>query len=1181
MPSQPETQRFLVKVQPGLGPTLALAAGPTQFKLEPLFTSIDQSPTGSLAATAAPAWHVLTPADPVSEHPWDAAHQLVQGGFGIAGAPAPEFAEPDIQQQWFVAPPATLAQALASTCTTINPQDTNFPVLSDNFWFHDSAHGQFADAVAAIGQPAPGSTVRVAHCDTGYYADHHGLPANLNHALEHNFVDADRPSDARDDSTGPLNNFGHGTGTIGVLAGQALPGSVAVGAAPFVEVVPIRVANGVALVYNSAIARAFDYVHSLSADPATRIHVITMSMGGLASQSWADAVNALYDAGVFIVTAAGNNQGNLPTKNIVFPARFNRVVAACGVMADNTAYADKRIQLMVGNYGPTSKMRTALAGWTPNIPWTRIGCPDTVDWNGAGTSCATPQIAATAAIWIQANKAAYDAYPQGWMKVEAVRKALFDSANVFDAVRMGRGAVRANTAMQQAPAQPGDLTSEGQDTAAFPFLRVLTGLGVAGPDPRQRMLELEALQLSQSAAIEQLLPDPSIEPSSLSPSAISQIREALIAHPRASNALREALQGAPRPPIVPVAPLPQMPVALEQLQLERAKNPKLPQPTRRRLRVYAYDPSLGTRLETLGINEAVVDVPWEENLQPGPVGEYLEVIDVDPASQCCYAPVPLNHPHLLVQDGLAPSETNPQFQQQMAYAIAMKTIEHFERALGRVALWAPNAPGDAGANGSERYVQRLRIYPHAIRAGNAFYSPERKSLLLGYFFASQTGAVDMLPGGVVFTALSSDIIAHETTHALLDGLHRRFREPTNADVLAFHEAFADIVALFQHFSMPEALRQQIAGTRGDLRTENLLAELAVQFGQATGQYGGLRNAIGTVGSDRQWTPAKPSPADYQQATEAHARGSVLVAAVFDAFLQIYQSRSADLVRLATGGSGVLPAGAISVDLANRLAQEASKAATHVLGICIRALDYCPPVDITFGEYLRALITADRDLVREDQRSYRVAFVNAFRARGIYPSDVKTLSVESLVWESPPVPLSSIKTVLDRLDLDWDLMADRQNAYEASRTNAVKVRAWLMDPDDVSDDDLTILGLVRKPGVMTIGDVNGELRPIEVHSVRPARRVGPDGQMLSDVVVEITQTFRPSDPTQAVYRGGCTLLVDLRSKEVRYLVRKRVDHAGRLAGQQAFAAASVDMLRSSYFLRPDAGVEPFAMLHRVY
>jgi hypothetical protein len=228
-----------------------------------------------------------------------------------------------------------------------------------------------------------------------------------------------------------------------------------------------------------------------------------------------------------------------------------------------------------------------------------------------------------------------------------------------------------------------------------------------------------------------------------------------------------------------------------------------------------------------------------------------------------------------------------------------------------------------------------------------------------------------------------------------------------------------------------------------------------------------------------------------------------------------------------------------------------------------------------------LITADRDLVREDQRSYRVAFVTAFRTRGIYPSDVKTLSVESLVWDSPPVPLSTIKTVLDRLSLDWDLMADRQKAYAASRDNAVKMHNWLMDPDQVSTDDLTILGLVRHPGPLTIGGISGELRPIEVHSVRPARRVGPDGQLLSDVVVEITQTFRPTDPMQAVFRGGCTVLVDLRSKEVRYLVRKRVNHAGRLAGQQAFAAANVDMLRASYFLRPDQGVEPFAVLHRAY
>jgi hypothetical protein len=59
----------------------------------------------------------------------------------------------------------------------------------------------------------------------------------------------------------------------------------------------------------------------------------------------------------------------------------------------------------------------------------------------------------------------------------------------------------------------------------------------------------------------------------------------------------------------------------------------------------------------------------------------------------------------------------------------------------------------------------------------------------------------------VFTCLSHDIIAHETTHALLDGVHPRFNEPVNEDVLAFHEAFADIVALFQHFSYPGVLRE--------------------------------------------------------------------------------------------------------------------------------------------------------------------------------------------------------------------------------------------------------------------------------------------------------------------------------------------------------------------------------------
>src|SRR5262249_59871685 len=83
------------------------------------------------------------------------------------------------------------------------------------------------------------------------------------------------------------------------------------------------------------------------------------------------------------------------------------------------------------------------------------------------------------------------------------------------------------------------------------------------------------------------------------------------------------------------------------------------------------------------------------------------------------------------------------------------------------------------------------------------------------------------------------------------------------------------------------------------------------------------------------------------------------------------------------------------------AQEPSKPARPLLLMCIRAIDYCPPVDVTYGDYMRALITADVDLVPEDDRNYRVAIIEAFRAWGIYPEDVRTLSVESLRLKPPP------------------------------------------------------------------------------------------------------------------------------------------------------------------------------------
>jgi hypothetical protein len=640
---------------------------------------------------------------------------------------------------------------------------------------------------------------------------------------------------------------------------------------------------------------------------------------------------------------------------------------------------------------------------------------------------------------------------------------------------------------------------------------------------------------------------------------------------------------------------------MHQVQLDNAKNPKIPEPGRRRLRVYAYDPSLEAELKTLNINEALLDLRWER-LEPGPVGEYIEVVDVDPASDACYAPANLDHPHLLVSNGYAPSEANARFHQQMVYAVAMKTIEHFELALGRKALWSDH--WDSQAKPPAQYVQRLRIYPHALREENAYYSPDKKALLLGYFPArAQDSRVDP-SGTLVFSCLSYDIVAHETTHALLDGLHRRYREVSddNPDMAAFHEAFADIVALFQHFTIPEALHDQIAKTRGDLREQSLLSGLAVQFGDATGQRGALRDFIGRYDPNEQkWKRVEPKRTDYaDNKNEPHALGAVLVAAVFDAFLQVYAMRSEDLIRLSTNGTGVLPEGAIPALLIDQLSAEASRIAAQFLQICIRALDYCPPIELTYGDYLRALITADRDVLPDDDRSYRVAIVSAFRNRGIAAEGVRHLSPGSLSWEAPPEPpptLPKLGELITKLKpkLSWDLNADRSTAWRTSNENAAQFHDWLLS-DDVHDTEVAMLGLHRwKPNddhqqdtPMTIAGVAGRLRRIEVHSVRPATRVTYDGQTRSDLVVEITQGFVPDDGSNIV-RAGVTLLIDLQTNKIRYLIRKRLERALERRKDMAAAAdgtafalnTRVASLRANYFDNggPVRSREPFAMMHR--
>jgi hypothetical protein len=354
---------------------------------------------------------------------------------------------------------------------------------------------------------------------------------------------------------------------------------------------------------------------------------------------------------------------------------------------------------------------------------------------------------------------------------------------------------------------------------------------------------------------------------------------------------------------------------------------------------------------------------------------------------------------------------------------------------------------------------------------------------------------------------------------------------------------------------------------------------------------------------------EPDPTELDRLTEPHDRGAVLVAAVFEAFLTIYERRSRDLMRLAGDPS---PGTALHPDLVGRLVREATKSADHVLRMCLRALDYLPPVDVRFGEFLRAIVTADTDLVPVDPYGYRIAMIEAFRRRGIVPDDCLSLAPDSLLWEGdssvPPLTIEDMPTALN-----LEYVRTRESAAAVAEENRKIVQKWLMDEEDPAKDAawqkacgvLFRSGLGQEPQPYTVLNWSPEGKKkeprrwpnVEVHSVRVTRRTGPDGQDVRQLVIEVTQRrrgfFDPDQqstedalqqespaPPEFSFRGGSTLIFDMFTRRLRYAIRKRITDDKRLKTQRDYlltrGTGSIGMAYSGTdsFVR-----EPFAMVHR--
>lgn len=1022
----------------------------------------------------------------------------------------------------------------------------------------------------------PGQGVMVAVVDTGY-TDHPeildcltretGQPHRVSGV---DLLDGEDPRDSLDGHP-PLAFPSHGTSVASVIASRISPsveGNQTVdGIAPGAQILPVRVTTNVALLLPNKITPGIRKAVDAGAN------VINVSLG--LPYYWPAlhaAVRYATEQGVIVVAASGNYW-----PSVVYPARFPEVLAAA-----NSSWQSR--EWLWASAGPAVDVIAPGVGIWRAYSKKETGQIEYCAGPSTGTTYAAACCSSLAALWLSyhGGRETLIQYYQGDKRriSQAFHYLIRTTAKVLPGVnvdRYGAGLPQADKLLEARLPTPQELDRDAE-RLHLQLMPASAKLQMdSSTDTKMTLLPDLSLDLSEqepvSAEVYRLLgldrrelpPDGLVREVSfhlasrlglhedLLNGRVYEVRQSLLRSKHLSDALRKQLEWAAKSGLI------ETPLALA------VPERTVPDPANRSLRVYAFDPSLSSYLRSVSYNLVKVQLPWEK-LDEGPVGEYLEVVDIDPASQAAYLPVALDDPRLLATDGVDPDEADPWFHQQTVYAVAMKTISHFEAALGRPAMWRINNDSDP-----ESFCRRLRIYPHALRQRNAYYSQEKRALLFGYFRSpGQDGAPT---GPMVFSCLSYDIIAHETTHALLDGMYHYFSEDTNVDMLAFHEAFADIVALFQHFTHPEVLRAAIGETRGDLEAESLMGKLAQQFGDATGHRGALRDAIGQI-RDGKWQRRQPDPdllaqTEYQRSP--HLRGSILVAAVFDAFLKIYKRRTELTIRVATGGSGILPPGNIAADLAEALSREAAKTARQVLNLCVRALDYLPPVDITFGEYLRAAITADRQLVPNDPLGYRVAFVEAFRAWGIQPEGLTTVTPESLCW-SPPEGIVGQFTLsvelldtLNRLLPAWRVSRSRKKLHE--ETNKAK-NDFRKELSRLSDRKKNSLG--SKIGI----DLAKEF---EVHTLRPATTVGPDGSINPMVVVTLIQEKIEKD--KPMIRTGSTLLFSRGNGRILFAIHKR-DRRGiradELASHERFRLDATAE-RDPYHISSHLG-EPFAALH---
>lgn len=210
--------------------------------------------------------------------------------------------------------------------------------------------------------------------------------------------------------------------------------------------------------------------------------------------------------------------------------------------------------------------------------------------------------------------------------------------------------------------------------------------------------------------------------------------------------------------------------------------------------------------------------------------------------------------------------------------------------------------------------------PHTAWQGKrkkiALYQDKGQDLNAYYDRASFSFFHQTVKGVTYYSGASTDVVAHETGHGLLDSVRPEFFTVNLLEVAALHEAFGDCIALLTALGDTET-RQKLLAAAPDLRQRNFVESTAEELSYAIGQLvpghnaAEPRHACNTFQYQIPSTlPTKGGPGAL--INEAHSFGMIFTGCFWDLIANFYASGT---------GPGAPATGEAALAAAARLAGE--------------------------------------------------------------------------------------------------------------------------------------------------------------------------------------------------------------------------------------------------------------------